>query len=177
MRDRYAWLVLTVATVPIFLLGSILHFVYDWSGGWRPVALLGAVNESVWEHLKIAFWPAVLSGLFEWSILGRRYPSFWAARTLGLLVTPVTIAVVFYGYTALLGGHWLIADIGTFLVGIAAGQWVCYAALDWRPARSTRWLLRLVLIGLLVSFSCLTYWPLEWPLFQEAGTGITGIPS
>ena len=51
------------------------------------------------------------------------------------------------------------------------------AALDWRPVRPTRWLLRLVLVGLLVGFSCLTYWPPEWFLFREAGTGITGIPS
>ena len=33
--------------------------VYDWFGGsfW---AVLGAVNESTWEHLKLVFWPIVL---------------------------------------------------------------------------------------------------------------------
>jgi hypothetical protein len=86
VKDRHAWGILTAAIMPIFLPGSILHFAYDWSGGWRPVAPVGAVNESVWEHLKIAYWPALLSGLVEWRMLKLRYPGFWAARSLGLLV-------------------------------------------------------------------------------------------
>lgn len=176
MSDRYAWRTLTWAILPIFLLGSILHFVFDWSGGWDPVAVVGAVNESVWEHLKIAFWPALFSGLIEWRLLRDRYPAFWAARTLGLIATPATIAVVFYAYTAWLGGHWLVADIGTFLVGIAVGQWTCYAALDWHPGRAARWVMRVLLLALLTSFACLTYWPPDWALFREASTGLTGIP-
>jgi hypothetical protein len=176
VKDRHAWRILTAAIVPIFLLGSILHFAYDWSGDWRPVALVGAVNESVWEHLKIAYWPALLSGLLEWRMLKRRYPGFWAARSLGLLVMPVVIAMVFYGYTALLGGHWLVADIGTFLLGIAAGQWACYGLLEWRPGRVGRIVTGLLFAALLAAFACLTYWPLEIGLFREMSTGLYGIP-
>lgn len=176
MRDRNAWRILTLAILPIFLAGSILHFVYDWSGAWRPVALVAAVNESVWEHLKLAFWPALLSGLVEWRLLHRRYPAFWAARTVGLLVTPVFIALIFYGYTALLGGHWLVADIGTFLIGIAAGQWSCYTLLGWQPNRAGRVVVGLSLVLLVAAFACFTYWPPEWSLFREASTGISGIP-
>ena len=39
------------------LAGSGLHFAFDWSAGWPPLALIAAVNESIWEHLKLAFWP------------------------------------------------------------------------------------------------------------------------
>ena len=35
----------------IVVLGSVLHFAFEWSGRWTPIAPIAAVNESVWEHL------------------------------------------------------------------------------------------------------------------------------
>lgn len=176
-RGRRAWRILTLGTVPIFLAGSVLHFAYDWSGAWLPVALVAAVNESVWEHLKIAFWPAFLHGVLEWRLLRHDYPGFWLARGIGLLVTPLAIAGLFYGYTALLGRHMLTADIGTFLIGIAAGQWSCYRLLALRPGVAAS-LAGIVLTSVLVAaFACLTYFPLDLPLFLEVSTGVLGIPN
>ena len=40
--------------------GTLLHFVYDWSGGIPLVAAFSAVNESTWEHMKILFFPVFL---------------------------------------------------------------------------------------------------------------------
>ena len=48
----------------IIVLGGALHFVFDLSGEWPPLALIAAVNESVWEHLKLGFWPALIYFLF-----------------------------------------------------------------------------------------------------------------
>ena len=32
------------------ILGTILHFTYEWSNGNSFIALFSATNESVWEH-------------------------------------------------------------------------------------------------------------------------------
>lgn len=51
--------------VPVlFLAGTLLHFLYGLSGEFFLVGLLAPVNESVWEHLKLALWPinAVVDG-------------------------------------------------------------------------------------------------------------------
>jgi hypothetical protein len=175
-RDGRARRILTLGIIPIFLAGCALHFAYAWSGEWRPVALVAAVNESVWEHLKIAFWPAFLHGLLEWRLLRRRYPGFWLARGVGLLVTPLAIAGLFYAYTALLGRHLLTADIGTFLIGIAAGQWTCYRLLALRPGFTGRFAGSLLTGALLAAFACFTYLPPDLPLFRDASTGGLGIP-
>lgn len=37
-----------IGAIFIIFAGSALHFVFGWVGGWRPVALIAAVNESVW---------------------------------------------------------------------------------------------------------------------------------
>ena len=41
-------------------MGTLLHFLFDWTGGNAVVALFSAVNESIWEHLKLLFYPMVL---------------------------------------------------------------------------------------------------------------------
>ncbi|MFX0202676.1 MAG: DUF6512 family protein, partial [Candidatus Hodarchaeota archaeon] len=48
-----------VGFIVIFIIGSMLHFVFELFNKWSPIGLIAAVNESVWEHLKLAFWPAV----------------------------------------------------------------------------------------------------------------------
>jgi hypothetical protein len=44
----------------IAIFGTSLHFFFELSNFWKPVVIIAAVNESTWEHLKMAFW----QGLF-----------------------------------------------------------------------------------------------------------------
>ena len=52
--------------------GTILHFLYDWTGGSISVAPFSGVNESTWEHMKLLFWPLFLFALFQRLFLGRQ---------------------------------------------------------------------------------------------------------
>ena len=44
-----------------FILGTLLHFTYQLSGRNEIVGLFSAVNESVWEHLKLLYFPMLLT--------------------------------------------------------------------------------------------------------------------
>ena len=77
--------------------GSLLHFVFAWTGGWVPAAWLAAVNESTWEHLKMGFWPGLLFALVEYGAFGRGMGNFWLAKTLGLFAMPIAVITLFYG--------------------------------------------------------------------------------
>ena len=51
----------------VAIFGTLLHFMYEWSGHKRFVSIFAAVNESTWEHLKLVFFPMLLTtiiGLF-----------------------------------------------------------------------------------------------------------------
>ncbi len=37
-----------------------LHFSYEWSGESAIVGIFTPINESIWEHLKLVFWPLLL---------------------------------------------------------------------------------------------------------------------
>jgi len=42
------------------LAGTLLHFLYDFSGKSKIAALFSGVNESTWEHMKLMFFPMLL---------------------------------------------------------------------------------------------------------------------
>jgi hypothetical protein len=44
----------------IYTAGFLSHFIYEWSGKKKIIGVLGAVNESVWEHQKLVFWPSLI---------------------------------------------------------------------------------------------------------------------
>ena len=54
--------------------GTLLHFVYDWSGQNPLVGFFAPVNESTWEHMKLLFFPMLLYGLVAVPKLKSAYP-------------------------------------------------------------------------------------------------------
>ena len=65
--------------------GTALHFLYQWSGESVAAAPFAAVNESVWEHMKLLFWPMLLWAGAERAVLGGYSRGFWPAKALGNL--------------------------------------------------------------------------------------------
>ena len=46
------------AFLTIGLIGVISHFIYEWTGENTLAGLIFPVNESIWEHLKLIFFPS-----------------------------------------------------------------------------------------------------------------------
>ena len=171
-----AWAI--VGTVFITIIGSAMHFAFAWSGYWTPVAIFAAVNESIWEHLKLAFWPGLLWAAIEYLFPSRRRAGFWVIKAIALLVAPVLIVLLFKTYTGLLGRNILAMDIGTFVVAVAAGQFVSAALWSrWQATSSgVRRLGHLCLAVQILAYSTLTYFPPQLGLFMETRSGLYGIP-
>ena len=45
----------------VCITGTLLHFTYEFFNENIFVAVFSAVNESVWEHLKLLFFPMLVS--------------------------------------------------------------------------------------------------------------------
>ena len=106
------------AVLPIFLAGSLLHFLYDWSGENRIVARIAAVNESYWEHIKIAVWPLFFFYALTFVAGGHRIVGFVPAATIALYSVPVTMITIVFGYKRVIGRNILWLDILVFLATI-----------------------------------------------------------
>jgi hypothetical protein len=160
----------------IFTAGSALHFLFALTGHWRPIAWFAAVNESVWEHLKLTFWPGLIFALIEYLTFGQRYKAFWLAKWLGLLAMTVLIPLLFYGYVAVLGRHNMALDLLIFLITIVAGQLLSYTvAVRITAHQAFSWLGVIGLLAMALTFIVLTYNPLHNFLFRCPQTQQYGI--
>ena len=86
-----------LAVIIIFALGSLFHFVYDWSHQNKIVGLFGAVNESTWEHVKIALTATFLWSFYDGFFYGAM-PNYFFAKLFCLLTIVIAIPLIFYVY-------------------------------------------------------------------------------
>jgi hypothetical protein len=173
-RSILRWELIGIGVIAI--LGSGLHFAFEWSGDWPPMGVIAAVNESVWEHLKIAFWPALFYALFQYPFFKGSAQNFVIAKATGIYVMPIAIVVLFYSYTAIIGGDILIVDILIFVVAVALGQLTSYRLLT--VGRLPSWLDKLgvvMVILLAVAMGVFTFYPPQLPIFRDSLTGAYGI--
>jgi hypothetical protein len=140
------------------------------------VGVIAAVNESVWEHFKIAFWPALFYAIVEYPFLKRSVNNFFIAKAIGLYVMPVVIAAIFYAYTAIFGEEILIVDILIFLVAVVLGQLASYKILTLKQwPRWLGWLGVVMVVLLAAAFGVFTFYPPELGIFRDAVSGGYGI--
>jgi len=160
----------------IIILGSLLHFTFELSGHHPVVGVFSAVNESVWEHLKLGFWPALLYAVIEYRYLKKSTNNFLPAKTVGIYLIPIIIQILFYSYTAILEESVLMIDILTFIIAVIVGQLASYKLLTYRKLPRNLNKVSVVALFLLgVAFVLLTFYPLHLPIFQDPTTGDFGI--
>jgi hypothetical protein len=170
-RRRLAWFQLG-AVVFIMLVASALHFAYELSGFWGPMALFGSVNESTYEHLKLFFWPGLLYALVQHAYVKEFTNNYWVAKAAALLVSPIVLIVSFYCYLGIVlpinGRGTLFASIATGLLGVVVGEFVAYRIMLSRPlASGIRRLGAPTLVALTIMFSTLTFFPPRMFLFEN----------
>ena len=103
--------------------GTLLHFLYDWSGQNKIVAAFAATNESVWEHLKLLWVPVLLFSIVGYFVYGKGRKNFLSVQYLSVLLGMSFITIVFYTYSGILGKNYALIDISLYYIG---------AALCWR---------------------------------------------
>ena len=118
MRRKWG-LVFTLAVLG----GAALHFLYDvWP---NPLtAVLAPVNESVWEHLKLLYWPTLAAAL----VLSAHAPCrirLWSGFLTALLAMPLFLLGLHYGLR-LLGVLGTAVDIVLYYLTMFAGFWLAW---------------------------------------------------
>jgi hypothetical protein len=160
----------------VFLCGTLLHFLYNWTNGSTLGILFGSVNESVWEHIKIFAMPYIVWGVIELAFSIPYFRQFVVAKVLGLYLLCALIISFFYLYTMILGRHILFVDITSVFVWIAIAHIFSYKVTT--SSKDLRQLFPLCL-GLLFLFSAMyfsfTAVPPHINLFKDPITGMYGI--
>lgn len=110
----------------VLITGSLAHFLYDWTGNNPVVGLFTPVNESIWEHMKLLFFPMLLYLLFILYKFNENRSCLVPASCLSLLAGTFLIPLCYYAYTSLLGKAIFLLDIGTFIFSTLTAFWLFY---------------------------------------------------
>ena len=98
--------------------GSLLHFFYDWSGKNAIVGLFSPINESVFEHLKLLYFPMLLWIVLGYFIYGKKNRNYFLSSFIGLVCGLILTPVLFYLYTSYTKTSILPVDIGIFVISV-----------------------------------------------------------
>lgn len=153
----------------VSLLGTANHFVYGLSGNNTIVGLFTPVNESVWEHLKLLFFPFMLYTIGEWLVYGKNIKGFLFSRCTGVICSLILIPTAFYVYTAVIGKNFAPLDILIFFIAVFVSFGISLKRINKESDASVfRSISAVVLFaGITALFIGLTFFPPDTALFRN----------
>lgn len=146
-----------IGIIFVLITGSLAHFVYEWSGNNALKGLFTPVNESVWEHMKLVFFPMLLYSVWMISGFRKKYPCVISALCLGITAGTLLIPVFFYAYTGLLGRDFFVLDIAAFVLSVLAAFLLSYRLTLSCGAKPYTFFLCVLVCILFVCFMRFTY--------------------
>lgn len=160
-----------------WVLGTALHFTYEWSGANNIVGIFGAVNESTWEHLKLSFFPMLLFSIIEGVFIYKHSNNYIEAKTISLFLSILFITIIFYTYTGILGTNFAVIDILTFYISVLLSEWVAYKIMikEEETTKLSKILSILIVLFLLICFLTFTFYTPKVQIFKDPITNKYGI--
>lgn len=160
----------------IGMIGTLLHFTYELFGNNLFVASFSAINESVWEHLKIAVMPTFLWIIIEFITLKYRQDNLWSSLLIKIITIMLTITLGFYGYTAIFQTHIIWLDILLFFVAILLGQVFAYNEMKKEPVKKEyEEIAKYLVLVIFFMFVAFTFIPPNLGIFKDEVTSTYGV--
>lgn len=111
-----------LGAVVVSAMAVIFHNLYELSNRNFYVGLISATNESVFEHVKIIFFPYLIWTILEYLVLKPRdYKKFFTAKLFILCVISLLEIVFYYTYVGIIGYNIMAVDISSAFVYVIIG--------------------------------------------------------
>ncbi|MBF7096987.1 DUF6512 family protein [Alkalibacter mobilis] len=161
------------------LLGLVFHELYK-STRILSLGLISPVNESKWEHWKMAYSPMLIVGAFEYFILKRHskeeFSNYIFALAGGIVVFESTTFGLIELYEVAAGHSELWVHVSTFFLGGISGYITKYYILKKsKPSKILTELGIIILIIQLIVFAMFTFDPPRIEYFRDSLTQTYGI--
>ncbi|MCI9369952.1 MAG: hypothetical protein HFH65_06470 [Lachnospiraceae bacterium] len=156
-----------IGIIFVLITGTLAHFLYKWSGNNYIIGLFTPINESVWEHMKLLFFPMLIYSLIMIFKLKENYPCITCSLCFGILTGTLLIPVLFYTYSYILSKDIFILDIGTFILSVIIAFWLSYKFTQSCILKPYTFLL-CILVGIVfICFTVFTIYPPDIMIFKE----------
>lgn len=139
----------------VTVLGTLWHFVYEWSGNNRLIGYLAPVNESTFEHMKLLLFPALFWMPIAYWYLKNNYSSFPETFAYGILAGTWFIPIFFYSYSGILGKNVMWLDITCFYIAVFITFYTTYHLIISDKKQNHFWIyLLIIMVILFFYFTC-----------------------
>lgn len=157
-----------IGFVFVSVLGTIAHFIYEWSSYNIIAGLLCPVNESTWEHLKLIFLPYLIWSIIQCFLSGKE-KGYIAAKFVGVTAGMVTITAFYYTYTGIIGKNIDFLNVLSFFLGVLVAFFIDYVLIKSNRLKSTAWNVLAVVGFIIISilFLLFTIAPPFIPFFRD----------
>ena len=137
------------------VVGTLMHFVYEWTNESPIAALIAPVNESVFEHLKLTFFPLLAFAVFEYFFIGKIHHDFFCIKAKSILLGILSVLVLYYTYTGIIGQNYMIPDVLIFYISVLIST--LYFVKNYKPNKSNNILGIIIFILVWIIFIVFTF--------------------
>ena len=160
----------------VCLMGTLFHFVYDLLGKIKIFGIIFPINESVFEHLKLSFYPLIIWYISTYFIYKKKlnlvFKKWFIFMTFSILISIFLILSLYYIYTGAFGINSPIIDILIYLFAITAAQLIVNNLYYKIILRNYHFLASIVIIIILFTiFTIFTFSPPNFPIFKIKNWG------
>lgn len=167
-------MILILETIFVCIFGVLLHFTYDISKHNKVVGIFSVVNESVWEHIKLALTPMFLYTIIDLVFYLDR-PNYFLAKFVSVLTVIIVIPTIFYGYKSILKKDIPAIDISSFFIAVLSSEYFMYLILKIdNTHRILNYISLFLFILIFIMYLTLTFFPIKIPLFKDPITNKYG---
>lgn len=160
----------------ISIIGTLLHFLFKFSGKSMFLAPFSAVNESVWEHLKIAVLPIMLWTFIEFITLKFRRDNLWTSLFVKIITAMLSITFLYYLYSFIFKTHNLVINLIIFYFSILISQILGYKVVTGRRVNlKLEEHSKYIVIFIFLLFIAFTFIPPKLNIFKDEVTSTYGV--
>lgn len=160
-------LTMIIGIITTSLSGVLLHFLFEWSGNNEIAGLISPVNESLWEHLKLLFFPMLVFTVLAYKNCKTQYPCIGLSLNIGNISGCLMIPFLYYSYSGILGRNITFIDISIFFISTFFAFFIATKLVlkcKIQKYENTIWCLMLIIT---ILFFIFTFFPPSLGLFSD----------
>jgi len=172
----YMLKILLISIPFLFILGSVLHFAYNFTNKNKLVGLFSPVNESIFEHSKLLLTPLTLFWIMLYFFKENSVDinNYFFAMLISIVTSIIVMISFYYTYEGVLGKNKELLNILDLLISLTIGQILANHIYVYSKGIPAIISIILVLI-IFILFIYFTYKPLKIPLFIDKKNKTLGI--
>lgn len=118
-----------ISSVIIFILSSLSHFLYKWSNYNDFIGIFAPTNESVFQHLKMFFYPTIIYYFVTYFLFVKKYDisanKWYLCPLITVVFTSVVVVCSYYVFRYALNVESMFIDISSLFIGLFTSSLIC----------------------------------------------------